>query len=623
MARAHIRALRVSGIEKPDAEIAFGPGLTLITGRSDTGKTHIVECLDFCLGAGKPPKDIPERRGYDQVAIELSRGDSIYVIARRISDPDTATVYSGDLAGWDGEAGDSVKATLQGVPPGTKTLSGWLLELSDFDVDSPIVKNQRGQHQRLSFRTFAPMALVDEEAIISSDSPVLSKQNTEHTANRSIFGILLTGKGPTLEEVEEIREAHERRQGAVERLEVIDPMIDQIRKGTEGLPLTRAEMEAELGRLEQELADISETVSKSGERARALMGERNRALHKAEAANRKALASRDLQGRFQLLSEHYKADVGRLEFVLEGGHFFQQIVASHCPTCGRAIEGDVEPDCHPESAQFSKVEQAARAEIKKLSPRMDDLTEAIADAVAREEREVGVAQAASTQAGRLDREIEEVANPTAEAARGRVREVTTRRRALEEQLLQFRELDRYQAARQEADVIVHQTIERYRPEQNAPSLIALAGQIQALLSKWHFPIQSDLQFDLKTDDIVIDGKKRAAFGKGARAITHAGFTVGLMLHCLAKGTPHPGFVVLDSPLTPYKGKTDEVDDPELTAAVHPALLHSLATIEGRAQTIIIENIDPPEGIHREAVVHEFVGQEEPGRSGFYPATSPS
>lgn len=620
MARAHIATLRVSGVGRPDAEIDFGPGLTLITGRSDTGKTHIVECLDFCLGAGKAPKAIPERRGYDLVALELRHEDSTWVVGRRISDPDDATIFEGALADWDGEGGEVVKATLQGVPLGTKTLSGWLLELSDFDVDSPIVKNQRGQHQRLSFRTFAPMAIVDEEAIITADSPILSRQNTEHTANRSIFGILLTGKGPILEEVEEIREAHERRQSASDRLEIIDPMIDQIREEIEGSPQTRGEMEAELGRLEEELAEISETVSKSGERARGLMGERNRALHQAEAANREALANRDLQDRFQLLAAHYTADIGRLEFVMEGGHFFGQIAASHCPTCGRPIDGDAEPGCHPESAEFAKIDQAARAEIDKLNPRMEDLAQAIGDAAAREEREAGAAQVARTRAARLDQEIEEVANPSAEAARGRVREVTTRRRELEEQLLRFRELDRYQAARQEADVIFHQAIERYRPEQDAPSLIALAGQIRSLLSTWHFPIQSDLQFDLKSDDIVIDGKNRAAFGKGARAITHAGFTVGLMLYCLTRETPHPGFVVLDSPLTPYKGKTDEVDDPELTAAVHPALLHSVANLDGGAQTIIIENIDPPEGIREEAVVHEFVGRDEQGRAGFYPPT---
>jgi len=203
--------------------------------------------------------------------------------------------------------------------------------------------------------------------------------------------------------------------------------------------------------------------------------------------------------------------------------------------------------------------------------------------------------------------------------------VTTKRRSLEDQLLRFRELDRYLAARQQADAIFEESVEGYRPGQDADSLAALATRVEQLLVAWHFPVISDVRWDRKSDDLVIDGKQRRAFGKGVRAITHTAFTVGLMLHCLEHDTPHPGFAVLDSPLTPYKGATDEIDDPELTAEVRPALLHSLATLDDEAQTIIIENIDPPDSLRHEATVHDFVGPDGPGRRGFYPpkeATAP-
>ncbi len=618
MSRLQIQALRVSGVDRVDAEIEFGPGLTLITGKSDTGKTHIVECLDFALGAESLPKKIPERKGYDLVSIEVVADASSYVLARRFSDPDNATIYEGGFDDWNGEDGETVKATLKVAKNATETLSNWLLERSGFDVGVPVVRNQRGEHQRLSFRTFAPMILVDEAAVISPGSPILSSQPTQHTANRSIFGIVMTGKAPTLEEVEGIRRAHERRETAGQRLLVLDPMIEDLRGEIGEGEVRRGELESELRRLEQELAEVSEVVSRSGQRAREFMGARNRALVEVQEAERKAQASRDLQGRFALLSRHYGADVKRLEFVVEGGHFFQQIAASHCPTCGRPIEGGSEGDCHPESADYRKIEKSARAEIQKLAPRMEDLKDAMVDAEAEEALGVANAKTARERAARLDREIEEVANPSAQSARKRVGEITERRRVLEDQLLRFRELDRYLAARQEADVIAHQPIERFRPEQDAPSLVKLGSEIRGLLVKWKFPVNSDLTFDIKTDDLVIDGKARSAFGKGARAITHTGFTVGLMSHCLSAGTPHSGFVIIDSPLTPYRGTVDHVDDPELTAEVHPALLHSLATLGAGAQTIIIENIDPPDAIRDEAVVHEFVGEGEKGRSGFYP-----
>ena len=373
MARTTLIRLRVSGPGREPAEVPFGPGLTLITGRSDTGKTHIVECIDFALGSGSAPKEIPERDGYDQVSLELSGGESPFVVTRRISAPDLATIYEGTLADFEDKEGQVVPVSIKDAGRASETLSGWLLKLSDFDVEAPVISNHKGKSQRLSFRTFAPMAIVDEEAIITSGSPVLSQQRTEQTANRSIFAILLTGKAPTAEEVEEIQRAHERREQAGERVEVLEPMIDELREEIEASESTRTQLETDLTRLEEELADVSEIVSKSGDKARALMGERNRALAATEEASREVSSNRELQSRFKLLRQHYKSDISRLDFVMEGGHFFHQLAASHCPTCGREVASGGDLDCHPESAEYVEVERAARAEIEKLTPRMNDL----------------------------------------------------------------------------------------------------------------------------------------------------------------------------------------------------------------------------------------------------------
>lgn len=56
-----LRFLSFFGPQKPPAAITFGPGLNVLYGASNTGKSFIVEAIDFMLG-GKPPlRDIPER----------------------------------------------------------------------------------------------------------------------------------------------------------------------------------------------------------------------------------------------------------------------------------------------------------------------------------------------------------------------------------------------------------------------------------------------------------------------------------------------------------------------------------------------------------------------------------
>lgn len=77
---------------------------------------------------------------------------------------------------------------------------------------------------------------------------------------------------------------------------------------------------------------------------------------------------------------------------------------------------------------------------------------------------------------------------------------------------------------------------------------AFAQSVESILADWHFPEAGRVHFDPNTRDLVIAGKPRGARGKGLRAITHAAFTLGLLAHCRASRTPHPGFVILDSPL---------------------------------------------------------------------------
>jgi len=69
-------------------------------------------------------------------------------------------------------------------------------------------------------------------------------------------------------------------------------------------------------------------------------------------------------------------------------------------------------------------------------------------------------------------------------------------------------------------------VEGYRPDQDAESLVALASRVEQLLLGWRFPVISDVGWDRKSDDLIIDGKQRRAFGKGVGAITHTAFTVG-------------------------------------------------------------------------------------------------
>jgi DNA repair ATPase RecN len=46
-----LRVLRVSGLGLPPADITFGPGLNIVSGASDTGKSFLFQTIDYMFGA--------------------------------------------------------------------------------------------------------------------------------------------------------------------------------------------------------------------------------------------------------------------------------------------------------------------------------------------------------------------------------------------------------------------------------------------------------------------------------------------------------------------------------------------------------------------------------------------
>ena len=103
---------------------------------------------------------------------------------------------------------------------------------------------------------------------------------------------------------------------------------------------------------------------------------------------------------------------------------------------------------------------------------------------------------------------------------------------------------------------------------------------------------------------------------------YSAFVVGLLRYCHANQRPHPGVVVIDSPLTSYKkGKEGDAADEPVTEDIEVGFWRSLtANSFGAAQLIIIENKEPP-GEVADAVHYEWFAGDNAGpgeRAGFVP-----
>jgi hypothetical protein len=144
-----------------------------------------------------------------------------------------------------------------------------------------------------------------------------------------------------------------------------------------------------------------------------------------------------------------------------------------------------------------------------------------------------------------------------------------------------------------------------------------AQAIEDILQRWHFPNANRVFFDPNKRDFQIAGKDRGSTGKGLRAITHAAVKIGLMEFCRERDLPHPGFVVLDSPLLAYwkpEGEEDDLRGTDLKEMFYRYLLD----LPNDNQVIIVENEHPPDFVSRDSNVIVFTKNPHRGRYGFFP-----
>jgi len=78
-----LRALRVTGLGLAPADITFGPGLNVVSGASDTGKSFLFQTIDYMFGAASLDL-IPEARAYSSVELEIESAEGRFFLSRNL-----------------------------------------------------------------------------------------------------------------------------------------------------------------------------------------------------------------------------------------------------------------------------------------------------------------------------------------------------------------------------------------------------------------------------------------------------------------------------------------------------------------------------------------------------------
>jgi hypothetical protein len=610
-----IRHLSFLGPHRPPATIQFGPGFNVLYGASDTGKSFVVDAIDFMLGGKGPLRDIPEREGYDRILLGVENLNG-----------KTFTIHRSTAGGlftlFDGLHVDAVPAD-----KGTElheahrdnrddNLSRFLLAEVGL-LDKRIRRNRANDTNSLSFRNVVRLAIVDEEEIIQKRSPLSDGNLVADTANTSTFKLLLTGVDDS--SLTSSTRSTSAEQSRIGQLELLDQLIAEQQAQIRELSGPPKDLEDQDQRLDQTLQTRAVQLATTETQYREALAKRRDFRKRQQEAEERLVEIQVLLERFALLQRHYGSDVQRLEGIEEAGTLFSSLSDGACPLCGAEPTHQHKSEhCegNPEEVVF-----AAQAELGKISVLQEDLSKTI-DQLEKESRSL------ERRLPNLEGSIAELSvfiesqiSPNLRSMRQSYSEIADKKAEVREALGLYRTFkdlqDRKAALEAQVKNSGGDTADSDLP---SSSIHRFSNVVLEMLKEWHFPNVQNVHFDQRQRDLVIDGKNRTSFGKGLRAITQSAFSIGLLQYCRQQSTPHPGFVILDSPLLSYK-EPDGQDDDLRHTDLKQRFYHYLQSIPDDQQVIIVENTDPPADVQSLPQALKFTGTPDDGRAGLFFVTN--
>ncbi len=611
MDRLTLTHLTFVGTNVPIAVIEFGPNVTVVRGPSDTGKSFIVNAIDFVLGA-KKLKEIPERSGYSTVLLGLELPDGEQVTLSRSVTGGGIGLYRADLRSAPTTVPDE-KLAHQHKETSTpnKNLSRFLLNQIQLD-GKRVRKNLQNVTNSLSFRDLAHLCIIDETSMQSDIAPPLKGTVTTKTKELSVLKLLLEDEDDSSLVQGESSKDKNKLKGA--KLQIIEQLVTQIESQLEGVAAPTS--------LREQLDRLNHTIDDQGYAIGELARTQTDVLDRKQAADETSLNhqmelgdARALKQRFGLLRQQYDSDLARLDMIREAGNLLGYFRRGTCVFCGAPEEHQhLNMDCEGDTNSFG---ESVEREIQKTQYLRSDLQETIDRLAARTSELREQSNAALQESQRLQRQIAEL-DESMRPHQIEFRELLNTRSEVERHIALHEQLESLEKMKlQVGDDSDTETASMATGVGLAP-VREFSTEISKRLAEWGFPEADKVRYSRKEQDIVAGDQLRSAHGKGVRAILHAAFTLGLAQYCFDRDLPHPGFVVLDSPLVTYRPPDEngnESDSPpkDVAAAFYRDVQHSFD-----GQVIILENTDPPEPLNQETVDVRFTKLSDHGRYGFFP-----
>lgn len=568
MSKVYFEKITVRGDGKTDSIIEFTPGVNIVQGRSNTGKTAIIRCIDYALGGKHPPID--ESFGYNEIEVAVSTPKGSIIINRFFHKNQvtvTTTIEGAENGVYDLKRNKSNKHPV---------LSDLLLSSMGIDTPCQIIQNKDFKKQFLSIRTFLGMLMFIHTDIGRETSIIEPEEKTAKTPFLSALLLLLNDENFSDAQTQTKLEIRKARKKAVE---------DYINKRISLTAKKRNELEDQMKVFDG--VDVEKTIQQAmldvntiEAQIQSLLIERRNWVEKLQVLQDQEAQSEMLLSRYQELRSQYTSDIQRLNFIADGeAKTKDHPQGTACPFCDSRIV--------PKKKE-SYID-AARAELTRIIKQMNALTE--------------VEQELSAEKQGLVCEITQLKEKITQIEERIKAELQPKISVLQEMIAQYRT---YLQIRKELDVMRTFALDletdlRSLPDEKESDVKYhpreyFTSDFQAEIDKLYMevlteccfdPAPTTARFNTSSFDIEIDGHQKTNYqGLGYCAFINTVTSLVFRRYFAQNAKFDPGFLIVDTPLL---GLDQGVND-EAPESMRTGLFRYIMKQEDIGQIIILENL---------------------------------
>ena len=584
------------GPQRTQVTVPFTDGLNVIWGASNHGKSFAAQAMDFILGSkgqlGKGALTIPkEGRGFDRCSLWVSIGNESFTVQR------AAAGGSIEMAEGHHELIDSQSKGYQKLlaqhSEKTPSLSTFILEKLGYQ-NALLLKNERADKVTFTFRMLMRYLFIDETRIFGTDSVIVQRNDQPTAEDKSLLKFLISGiDGSAVAPVPTSAEQKAARSAKIDVLqELRDERASELDASKDDDELEEAIAAAKA--IRDNLNEALKAHQDSIDASRMTLNSSRSELRKTEA---KIADLQAMDFRFVELRRILASDIQRLAGLEEGGFLVRKFSTMNCPLCGADHEHQ-NHDHHLETLE--EQQSAARAEIEKIRTELHELDAALAgvaaDILENDQNSGRIRE-------RIQTERDDLLSLQQDNSGSRTRFVDANEAlrvltAEQERRAEIALFEKKIGTLEDQKISGRPKAEGFDPSISTGEAHDLSLVVRRVLLAWGFPGIDTVSFDLAVQDLIIDGKERRTNGKGVRAVLHSAFQVAVLIFCREQGRPHPGFLILDTPLLAYREPKagDELREDEgalVQSGVATKFYAHLASLSSMGQFIIIENATPP------------------------------